>query len=118
MNAELKRLHSPDVYDLENYQPEDPGKFGFLLQAMIGPEGKEGEESFDMDVCTPRWLEETHGIDEVVIGRHYLIVREYNYQRIVTTIKDFLRDCSGENWSDVAERVSRLGKWEFEDYTE
>lgn len=118
MNAELKRLHSPDIYDLENYQPEDPEKFGFLLQAMVGPEGKEGEESFDIEVCTPRWLEETHGISDVIIGRHHLIVREYNYPRIVATIKDFLRCCSGERWNEVAEKVSRLGKWEFEDYTE
>lgn len=118
MNAELKRIHSPDIYDLENYQPENPGVFGFLLQAMVGPEGKDGEESFDIEVCTPRWLEETYGVDEVVIGRHHLIVREYNYQRIIAAIKDFLRDCSGGNWNEVAEKVSRLGKWEFEDYTE
>lgn len=118
MNAELKRLHSPDIYDLESYQPDNPGMFGFLLQAMVGPEGKDIEESFDIEVCTPRWLEEAYGIDEVVIGRHHLIVREYNYQRIVAAIKDFLRDCSGGNWNEVAEKVSRLGKWEFEDYTE
>lgn len=118
MNAELKRLHSPDVYDLENYQPESPEKFGFLLQAMVGPEGKDGEESFDIEVCTPKWLEKTYGMNDVVIGRHHFIVREYNYPRIVQTIKDFLRGCSGENWIEVANKVSRLGKWEFEDYVE
>ncbi|MES2662168.1 MAG: immunity 8 family protein [Pseudomonadota bacterium] len=118
MNAELKRLHSPDIYDLENYQPEHPRKFGFLLQAMVGPKGKEGEESFDLEVCTPGWLEEAYGPDEVIIGQHYLIVREYNYQRIVASIENFLRDCSGKNWREVGEKVSRLGKWEFEDYIE
>lgn len=118
MKAELKRLHSPDIYDLENYQPEDPEVFGFLLQAMVGPEGNEGEESFDIEVCTPRWLERTYGMDEVVVGRHHLIVREYNYHRMVCVIKDYLRDCSGESWSEVAGKISRLGKWEFEDYAE
>lgn len=44
MNAELKRVHSPDILDLENYKPENPTKFSFLLQAMVGPEGNEGEE--------------------------------------------------------------------------
>lgn len=116
MNAELKRLHSPDIYDLESFKPENPEVFGFLLQAMIGPEGKDGEESFDIEVCTPRWLEETYGIDAAIIGRHHLIVREYNYEKIVSTIKSFLRHCSGDSWSEVAEKVSRLGRWEFEDY--
>jgi len=118
MKAKLKRLHSPDIHDLKKFQPKDPERFGFLLQAMVGPEDNEGEESFDIEVCTPRWLEETYGIDKVVIGRHHLIVREYNYPRIVATIKEFLQNSSGENRNEVAEKVSRLGKWEFEVYKE
>ncbi|WP_187669686.1 immunity 8 family protein [Zestomonas carbonaria] len=118
MNAELKRLHSPDVYDLESFQPENPEVFGFLLQVMVGPEGKEGEESFDIEVCTPRWLENTYGMDEVVIGCHHIIVRKYNYQKIVDAINKFLRKCTGESWSEIAGKVSRLGKWEFEGYAE
>ena len=118
MNAELKRLHSPDIYDLESYRPETADKFGFLLQAMIGPEGKDGEESFDIEVCTPRWLDENYDLDEVVIGRHHLIVREYNYQRLVQSIQEFLKSCTGKDWNEVARKVSRLGMWEFEDYVE
>ena len=118
MNAQLKWLHSPDIHDLEKYQPENPGEFAFLLQAMVGPEGEEGEESFDIEVCTPKWLEEHYGVDDVVVGRHHLIVRKYDYERIVDAIKRFLRGCSGENWEEVGGKVARLGKWEFEDYTE
>jgi len=83
MEAKLKRLHSPDIYNLEDYQPDAQDDFGFILQAMIGPAGEEGEESFDIEVCTPRWIEKRHRVDEVVVGLHYLIVREYNYPRIV-----------------------------------
>ena len=118
MKAVLKRLHSPDIHDLENYQPEDPKKFGFLLQAMIGPEGQNGEESFDIEVCTPKWLEETYNDDQVVIGLYHLIVRKYNYQKIVLAIKGFLLDCYGENWNEIVEKVSRLGKWEFDGYVD
>jgi hypothetical protein len=118
MKAELKWVHSPDIDDLENYQPENPENFAFLLQAMIGPEGKKGEESFDIEVCTPKWLEETYELEDVVLGRHHLIVREYNYERIINSIKDFLQLCSGADWNEVAEKVARLGKWEFEDYIE
>ncbi|WP_419650361.1 Imm8 family immunity protein, partial [Thiolapillus sp.] len=59
-------------------QPDTPlffNSFQTPLSVITRPEGKEGEESFDIEVCTPRWLEETYGIDEVVICRHHLIVR-------------------------------------------
>ena len=42
MQAELKRLHSPDIYDLTVHSPNQPDDFGFLLQAMIGPAGTFG----------------------------------------------------------------------------
>lgn len=118
MNAELKRLHSPDINDLKNYKPTNPKKFAFLLQAMIGPEGVEGEESFDIEVCTPQWLEDTYGIEDIIIRPHQLIIFEYNFENINNAIKDFLKNCSGKNWNEVAVKVARLGKWEFEDYIE
>ena len=48
VHAEIRRLHSPDVADLTTYVPQDPHDFGFLLQIMAGPVGREGEESFDV----------------------------------------------------------------------
>ncbi len=116
MTAELKRLHSPDVYDLKGFVPEIGDNFGFLLQAMIGPRGMEGEESFDMQVCTPRWLSEHHDRSDILIGRHHLIVFEYDYDRLVDLIAKLCGECSGETWQEIALRLGRIGKWEFEDY--
>ena len=118
MRASLRRVHSPDVEDLESYRPERSDDFGFLLQIFAGPEGGEGEESFDVVVCTPRWLERKHGQHEVVVGRHRLIVFEYDYDRLVKMIELYCDSCEGNSWQDVAEKLSRLGKWEFEDYSE
>lgn len=118
MKAELKRLHSPDIYDLESYRPECSDIFCFLLQAMIGPAGEDGEESFDIQVCTPKWIEKNLGEGEALVGAHHLIVLDYNYQKIVSTIERFLLGCSGGSWGEVAKKASRLGSWEFEAYEE
>ena len=56
LRAALRGLHSPDISDLRTYRPERPDEFGFLLQVFAGPEGQEGEESFGVVVCTPKWL--------------------------------------------------------------
>ena len=117
MRAELKRLHSPDIDDLEAYRPDQPADFGFLLQAMIGPACLEGEESFDMVVCTPEWLKRHH-TTEIVSGRHHLIVFEYNFERLAAYIATYIQDCTGETWQEIAQQLSRLGRWEFEDYRE
>lgn len=104
MNAELKRVHSPYIQNLESYMSENPEKFGFLLQAMVGPEGEDVEESFDIEVCTPKWLEENYGQEDVVVGRHHLIVREYDFARLIGVIKKYLKQCSGEDWAEVGGR--------------
>ena len=116
MRAELRRLHSPDIDDLVSYAPSQGATFAFLLQVMAGPQGREGEESFDVFVCTPEWLKQNQRRTDLVVGRHYLIVLEYNYERLRSFIAAYCSECSGETWQEVAQRLGRLGKWEFEDY--
>jgi len=116
MQAKLKRLHSPDILDLSGYQPEVGNNFGFLLQIMAGPNEGEGEESFDVVVCTPEWLRRMHNATDIIAGRHYLIVFEYNYDRLSQYLDEYCSRCAGETWQDVARQLGRLGKWEFEDY--
>jgi len=116
IRAELKRLHSPDVYDLSTYVPDDPEHFGILVQIMAGPAGEDGEESFDLVVCTPSWLSGQLGSTDIKMGRHYLLVKQYDFGRLHRFISDFASECSGETWRVAAARLGRLGKWEFEDY--
>jgi immunity protein 8 of polymorphic toxin system len=112
----LKRLHSPDVLNLERFSPEDPTCFGFLLQAMFGPDRGEGEESFDIVVCTALWFAREVERKGIVEGRHHLFVKEYDLERLRSFLVDYANGCAGETWLQAASKLSRLGKWEFEDY--
>ena len=118
MRAEVKRFHSPDIDDLNNFHPEDPESFGFLLEVMIGPENQPGEESFDVLVCTPKWLLQERGVDAVIFGYDKLIVFEYNFKKIAAAITAFCERRMGSNWAEIAKKLQKLGHYEFEDYTE
>jgi len=114
MRAQLKRLHSPDV-DLENYWPDDPSCFGFLLQAFIGPEDEQGAESFSFTVCSPRWLEQNAG-ENVRFGANHLILTEYDLGKIEQHLNRYCERCVGNSWQEIAAKVAKVGQWEFEDY--
>lgn len=117
MKPVLKRLHSPDAVDLTTFTPEDPSSFGVLLQAMFGPEGSEGEESFDVLLCTPTWLARKVEREGPIDGRHHLIVDKFDLAQVRSYFTAYATSCTGKTWPEVATKLSRLGKWEFEDYT-
>lgn len=116
--AELKGFFSPDIDDLKNFQPLKDDCFGFLLQTLVGPKGEEGEESFDIEIFTPKWLLSRYKKNEILFLRHSIIVFEYNYEKLMERITSSIERCSGETWDEVAEEVGRIGHWEFEDYQE
>jgi hypothetical protein len=53
----------------------------------------------------------------MVIGRHYLFVPGINTERIEAFLNDRMRRLDGDNWWDLAQKIARIGSWEFEDHT-
>jgi hypothetical protein len=41
---------------------------------------------------------------------------EYDYPRLEEFVRAKVVDAAGSTWEDVAVRLSRFGRWEFEDY--
>jgi Immunity protein 8 len=111
--AELKDLSSTDTPSLETFQPDGP--FGIYVLAMVGPAGSLGEESFGIMVCTLEWFDRNTK-DNVASGRHHLFVREYDYNELKRYLVKYCSACIGSSWTEVAEKVARIGYWEFEDY--
>jgi Immunity protein 8 len=81
MLAELKRLHSPDVLDLPGWIP-DTDDYAILVQILVGPQGSPGEESFDVTVCSPKWIARRAREEHIFDGRHHLVVAQFDYQKL------------------------------------
>ena len=71
IQPELKRLHSPDLLNLDNPKLDRERPFCILVQAMFGPIGSPGEEAFDVLVCNPKWIEQ-RSREGMFTGRHHL----------------------------------------------
>jgi immunity protein 8 of polymorphic toxin system len=114
--AHVRAIYTSGMDDLAKYTPEDPSRFCLSIRAMVGPENEKGEESFDINVCTPAWLEQECRKQGFVVGRHYLFVLGYDRDVIKATLRRIIENCKGSSWPEVASKVARIGYWEFEDY--
>ncbi len=116
MRAVVRSLHlDPDPRQL----PADPAEFSLLARVFVGPSNGPGEETFDVEVCTPEFLARRCAADGFIDGRH----------KVITTLDTFTDDSlrsfltrrventTGDTWHEVADKVARLGYWEFEDYS-
>ncbi len=115
VRGELKRIQSPDVADLENFSPEEAANFRILVQALIGPLGSKGQESFDFVICTPKWVQNEVEKQGPLFGKAYLIVNEYDYHAIFGVIEKLCAGLSGDSWETIESKLRLYGDWEYED---
>ena len=115
ISAQIRAILTWEMDDLELHAPADKLNF-WLVRAMVGPREGKGEESFDINVCTPKWLEEQVAREGFVLGSHRLFVEAYDPALIRGIITRLIERYSGDSWQDVAVKISRVGQWEFEEY--
>jgi hypothetical protein len=83
---------------------------------LVGPDSEPGEESFDLTVCTPKWLVTRTSDNLPLVGRHHLIVNTYDWPLVERFLRHLISLIEAPTWPEVATKISRLGHWEFEDY--
>jgi len=116
MRAKVLSIGSSD-FDVATYRPQDPSDDGFPLRIYVGPSDGPGNESFDLTVCTPLWLaRRVRDVGRPLVGRHYLIVEAMDIEAVLTFLRKQVESVEAPTWSEVAAKVGRLGRWEFEDY--
>ncbi len=118
MKPKLRRLHSPDMMNLEVDLPANSKNFGVLVQALVGPSDGPGEESFDFVVCSTEYLSGILSCQGFIFGRNYLVVEDYSYELIYGAIESLCNSISGSTWREIALKLGQFGKWEFDDYVE
>jgi hypothetical protein len=114
MRAELKSLSSVDV-DLRAYAPPDDA-FCVGVTAEVGALGEEGADVFQFEVCSPEWLATELQSRSIVSGRHRLFMSRFSYDALEAYVLKRVAQAEGPDWPSVAEKLSRWGYWEFEDY--
>ncbi|MEU5961441.1 Imm8 family immunity protein [Micromonospora parva] len=113
MKASVRHFISPDV-DIDDFRPDDPENFSFLLQALVGPADSAGEESLQFLVTTPRSLAEAVQSDGVIFGRSLVIVDGPNMPRILDSVRRAIERLEAPSWQLLAQQLTRLGVYEFE----
>ncbi|MEV5495648.1 Imm8 family immunity protein [Nonomuraea fuscirosea] len=95
---------------------DDPAHACELLEMYVGPQGELGEECFQLTVCTPSALAEQLGQHPFLIGRHWLFVAELRPGKVTEWLSDRIAVLEAPTWGELAEKIGRIGQWEFEDY--
>ena len=55
-------------------------------------------------------------IKGIAYPRHHLVVNDFDIERLRAFLDGYARQCVGETWQEVAVKLARLGRWEFDDY--
>jgi hypothetical protein len=119
VQAELRGFYSVDVEeDLESFRPDDPQNFAFPVTAFVGPKDGPGEEMFDFVVCTGQWLVEHPSEKGFWFLRNHVLLTRWDYSVLDRALRDLCARTHGDSWDDIALKLSRWGRWEFEDYQE
>lgn len=117
VHAMLKSLDlDPEPSEL----PADPASFCTHATMYVGPPDSPGRETFQLTVCSAEWIAAQTREVGILDAHHHLIVDfdSFDQRRLRTWLEKRVSSLSGASWSDVGEKLGRLGHWEFEDYQE
>lgn len=115
MKAIIKSFYSSDL-DVESYRPRDPLDEGQWIRLLIGPEDGPGEESFDVLVCTTRWLARDIHRDHVQMLRHTLVMEVFDLELAMRRLRREVGLATGATWQQLLLSLVQIGRWEFDNY--
>jgi len=123
LNLEIKGIDIAGE-SLNSYLPDEPGHFSIWITINVGFVGEDGGTLFNLNVCTPSWIESqlTTGSEVGFWGYLTLVVSEYNantiQELIVKKLLEISKKYSNTEPTELVELFSRYAYWEYQDYNE
>ncbi len=117
MEAKILSIYSADV-EIETYEP-DNDNFCFELTVEVGVVGEDGSSNFSTRVCALRTIQNELQYNGIVSVEKSIILQEYRYEILKNYIDNVVFKAniySPKSWSELARKLSDLGRWEFEGY--
>lgn len=86
---------------------------------IVGPPETPDEESFDVTVCSPQWLAKAcRKVGGLYDARHHLVVsvEDIDVRALRAWLAARVQEVEADSWSEIGERLGRVGYSECEDY--
>lgn len=115
VRAKVVAFTSPKIGP-EKYHPINPKKVSKVVRMVVEGVDGSGQESLDVTVCTPSALFR-HKRTAPLIGRHLLIVERWDWPQIRDFLTNAVEAEVAPSWEGLRDRIGRIGKWEYEDFT-
>jgi hypothetical protein len=108
---EIKTLVSPDLDD--DKLPDDVEECAVFCEAEIGVKGEKGADIFSFTVATPKFLWAQQGYKW---GKGLIIIETFSWEAVEAALNKLLSECSGTDWIEVTDKLTKTLHWEYENY--
>ena len=126
MQAAISSMNIED-HRSDQHWFDDPTDFCVIVELNISSSTVDSGDIFSLTICSPKWFGKnvvcppkhhpTHDRNNrAVFGRHYLFMDIYDEDEINRTLRDHVEAAHGDDWDEIATRLARYFRWEFEDY--
>lgn len=111
MKPQLKRIDTNSASSLDELCARSPRSFGFWVNASIGSEETEGSDDFEVFVCNREWQEDESRPTWQLAEKFLLVDGGCDSAKVMDSLNAYLAECSGGSWTEVVEKISRIGTW-------
>lgn len=116
MINKLKSVFLLESGNFADYKPSVPNNFHVTASLTIGPEDREVGSDYSIEICTPLWLDHHIQQSGPVVGRHMLVVNDFDAGEIRHRIENIISQCEVGSEAETQNRLGRFFFWDFEDF--